>query len=395
MDINRFIQLLENYLENRIGEDDQQELFLMIASGKYDEAIRQRIDASFGEDKREMDPGKANEILTYITNPSVSTAPSENGRVVPMYKRKVFKWIAAAVVLLMIVGGWWIVDKKSTVDGPQITATTNDVEAPKETRAVITLANGSKVYLDSAANGTIAQENDVNVVKNNNGEIVYHSLTTHDSPLTFNTLFNPRGSKMISVTLADGSRVWLNAGSSIKYPVAFISKERKVEITGEAYFEVAHNASKPFIVTKGETSITVLGTHFNVNTYDDEDALRITLLEGSVAVKRESSNVKLKPGEQAVLSATSHSLLTTGSVDTDAVMAWKNGFFQFNNTPIDVIMRQVEKWYDVDVVYNGSIKQTFNGKIPRTVNASDLFKILESTGWVHFKIEGKKVMVTP
>jgi ferric-dicitrate binding protein FerR (iron transport regulator) len=200
---------------------------------------------------------------------------------------------------------------------------------------------------------------------------------------------------MISVTLADGSRVWLNAGSSIKYPVAFISKERKVEITGEAYFEVAHNASKPFIVTKGETSITVLGTHFNVNTYDDEDALRITLLEGSVAVKRESSNVKLKPGEQAVLSATSHSLLTTGSVDTDAVMAWKNGFFQFNNTPIDVIMRQVEKWYDVDVVYNGSIKQTFNGKIPRTVNASDLFKILESTGWVHFKIEGKKVMVTP
>jgi ferric-dicitrate binding protein FerR (iron transport regulator) len=179
----------------------------------------------------------------------------------------------------------------------------------------------------------------------------------------------------------------------VRYPVAFIGSDRKVEITGEAYFEVTHDARKPFIVSKGETSVTVLGTHFNVNAYDDEDALRVTLLEGSVKVSANNNSVTIKPNEQAVIKSNAP-LTIDHSVDVEQVMAWKNGLFRFNNTNILSIMQQVKRWYDVDVVYEIPTQNlNFSGFVGRKENVSQLLKIMELTGLVRFKVEGKKITV--
>jgi ferric-dicitrate binding protein FerR (iron transport regulator) len=191
------------------------------------------------------------------------------------------------------------------------------------------------------------------------------------------------------MTLSDGSKVWLNAGSSVRFPVAFTGNERKVSITGEAYFEVAHDARKPFIVKdiNRNAEVQVFGTHFNVNAYDDEPTINVTLLEGSVKV----NNTMIKPGQQAQVG---NGVKVASNVDFDEVMAWKNGRFQFEGAGIEEVMRQVARWYDVEVIYeNKPLNQHFRGGISREVEASKLFKMLEMTEAVHFRIEGKKVYV--
>jgi transmembrane sensor len=391
MDKQAAIELVDNYISGKASVAEKEQFFHLLEhdgqfASLFEEILKEQYDANVFETE-------PNEKLRKLTQSRLQKAideqePKKTGRLVT------FRRIAAAAIVIFVVGAlWFMVNKKSGVDNPQTTvAKTNDVEAPKETRAVITLADGSKVYLDSAGNGTIAQQNDVAVVKNEKGEIVYQSLTTDHSPVAYNTLSNPRGSKVISLTLSDGTKVWLNSESSLKYPTAFNGTTRDVEITGEAYFEVVHNASKPFIVSKGETSVTVLGTHFNVNAYDDEEALRVTLLEGSVIVKRESSNVKLKPGEQAIAKPNSP-LSTDHSPDVDAVMAWKNGMFSFKSASINTVMRQLQRWYDLDVVYAGTPAEKFHVEMNRNTNLSNVFRILEETGGVHFKIEERKVTV--
>jgi ferric-dicitrate binding protein FerR (iron transport regulator) len=338
--------------------------------------------------------------------------------IVPMYKRRGpwIKWVAAAVILFVVCGLWFIVSRKSQVaGGKEQVAKANDVAAPKDNRAVITLADGSKVFLDSVESGTIAQQSNVNVLRTEDGRIIYNREDAKtQGTLVYNTLTNPRGSKVIDMQLSDGSHVWLNAGSSVTYPVAFVGNERKVEITGEAYFEVAHMSTPalkgtpasggqrmPFIVKHGDVSVTVLGTHFNVNAYDDEDALKVTLLEGSVRVGIGNSElgigkkkeVVIKPGEQAVVGIGNLELGIRKDVDVDEVMAWKNGMFKFKDATIESLMRQIARWYDIDVSYEGKVTNHFIATIPRNVSAANAFKILEQTGGVNFKIEGRKVIV--
>ncbi len=185
----------------------------------------------------------------------------------------------------------------------------------------------------------------------------------------------------------------MNAASSLTYPTAFNSNERKVTITGEAYFEVAHDASKPFTVSKGATAVQVLGTHFNVNAYDDELAIRVTLLEGSVKVTDGTTAKTIRPGDQAQVKGTSIDLFT--GIDTDEVIAWKEGKFKFNSADIETILRQAARWYDVDIEYKGKTNETFSGGIGRTENISQLLYILEITKKVHFEINGKIITVKP
>jgi transmembrane sensor len=393
---HKISELIIKHLRGELQGAERTELDTWLASSPENRALYEELTT---EETLAKEVKDINGIRARILNSIYKQAP-ELSPVIPMYRRKVFKWIAAASVILVMGYGLWVMSgKKSTVDSTQTTAATNDVQAPKETRAVITLANEQKVYLDNASNGTIAQENNVSVVKKNNGEIVYNSTVQPlNNSTQYNTLFNPRGSKVISLTLSDGTKVWLNSGSSLRYPASFASSavNREVEITGEAYFEVAHIASKPFHVKKGETDVTVLGTHFNVNAYDDEDALRVTLLEGSVKVSRLSTHDSriIKPGQQAVFNTTSHSLLTTSSVDLDEVMAWKNGIFQFGEkVDIGTIMRQISRWYDVDVEYKGEVTQHFGGAISREVSIAQVLKVMEATGGVKFKVDGKKVIV--
>ncbi|HEY5408368.1 MAG TPA: FecR domain-containing protein [Ginsengibacter sp.] len=316
-----------------------------------------------------------------------------------------YRWAAAAVILLMICTGVYFLflNKGSQVNNPKSVIVDHDVKAPTTNRAMITLDNGKIIYLDSTGNGTFATQSNINIVKTGDGKIEYSVASKAPSPGgvgvggELNTLTNPRGSKVVDITLADGTKVWLNAESSLRYPVAFAGNERKVEITGEAYFEVTHNAAMPFKVQKDSTEITVLGTHFNVNAYDDEKSLKVTLLEGSVKVSvsspspKERAWVRLKPGEQAEVSS---GIKLIKGIDLDQVMAWKNGRFEFNGSTIQPIMRQLARWYDVEIEYRGPIPtDNFMGGTSRQENISEMLKILEQTKAVHFLIEGKKVIV--
>jgi ferric-dicitrate binding protein FerR (iron transport regulator) len=274
------------------------------------------------------------------------------------------------------------------------------------------------VYLDSVGNGELANQGGVTLVKTSDGKIIYQGLAPSPSEraggeagtVAYNTLFNPRGSKVIDMQLADGSHVWLNAGSSITYPVAFVGEERRVEMDGEAYFEVAPHprplpsragegsrtgGKMPFIVAKGDMEVMVLGTHFNVNAYDDNDAIKVTLLEGSVEVKSQKSKVKIVPGDQAIVPPFGGlgGPINIVRPDLEETMAWRNGRFQFSGASIENIMKEISRYYNAEIVYQDKIPGQFVADISRDVPVSKLLHILELTNRVHFKIENKKIVV--
>ncbi|MBS1753544.1 MAG: FecR domain-containing protein [Ferruginibacter sp.] len=317
--------------------------------------------------------------------------------VIPVHRRRWFR-VAAASVLLFFAGSVYFILRHSnenliTKTEPQEIRFKNDVAAPASTKATITLADGKVVPIDSL---TTLSQNGVDLTKTVDGKIIYSagSSPLGEAGVKYNTLSNPRGSKVIDMQLSDGSHVWLNAGSSVTYPVAFIGNERKVTITGEAYFEVKHliQGNIPFSVEANGVITEVLGTHFNVNGYSDEANVKVTLLEGSVKVSKGNAIGLLKPGQQAQVS---NDVKIISSVDIEEVMAWKDGVFKFKEATIEMLMRQIEKWYDVDINYEGKVSSHFVVTIPRTVNMSNVFKILEETGGVHFKIDGRKVTVMP
>ncbi|HET7118970.1 MAG TPA: FecR domain-containing protein [Hanamia sp.] len=312
-----------------------------------------------------------------------------------LYLKPRFQWWAAAsVILLLGAFSYFLFFHKSTKPVQIAIVLNNDVKAPQSNKAMITLANGQKVYLDSVGNGALAIQGNVKLVKLANGKIVYQTNSGKViSKMEYNTLSNPRGSKVINMTLADGSKVWLNAGSSLRYPVLFIGNKRKVSVTGEAYFEVTHDASKPFIVNNGSMDIRVLGTHFNVNAFEDDgNDIKVTLLEGSVKINNGNATGLLKPGQQALVTK---EIKVVSDVDLDLVMAWKNGYFQFDNASLQNVLKEVSRWYDVDVVYEGYNKpRKFVGEIQRDLSLSEMLKILQKNK-VHFKIEGKELRVMP
>jgi transmembrane sensor len=301
-------------------------------------------------------------------------------------------WTAAAAILLLLGAATWLWTEKRSAPpiANQRSRFGGDIAPPSAAMAVLTLASGQKINLDSAGNGTLASQGQVKVVKLVNGQIAY---TGHGEEVMYNTITNPRGSRVITLTLADGTKVWLNAESSLHYPTVFSGKARTVEITGEGYFEVAQNANMPFTVRKGNTAIAVLGTSFNINSYDDESTIKVTLVDGAVKVSHNQYGIVLKPGQQARVA---NDVQVAKDVDLEAVLAWKNGHFQFEGAGIQEVMRQVARWYDVDIQYQGQPKeQHFRGGIPRTADVSKVFTLLENTGAVHFKIDNKKIIVIP
>lgn len=313
----------------------------------------------------------------------------------PVARLKWLRWsVAAAAVLLLVSGVYWL-SSKPTPEVPVAVAPApanrlvNDVP-PGQEGAILTLSSGETIVLDHAANGALAQEGATEVIKQN-GQVVYKGSSA-DGAVVYNTMTTPRG-RQYNLLLADGSRVWLNAASSITYPTAFTGKERKVAITGEVYFEVAHNAGMPFVVQKDGVRVQVLGTHFNVNSYTEESSLKVTLLEGAVRVVHGIHRSDIRPGQQAQVRESNVKLVN--NVNLEEVMAWKNGTFRFGGTGIESIMRQLSRWYDVEVVYNQKPDEIFYAEIPRNTPLSDVLKALELTGEVRFAIEGKKIVVMP
>ncbi len=312
-------------------------------------------------------------------------------------KRRIFRFSAAAAIIFVIISsasylffekGFFKVD--NTKNDKILLNNAKDIAPPSGNNATLTLSNGEKVNLDSTKNGVLAKQGNVNVSKNANGEIIYSGHAA--DAITYNTLSLPKGSKPFRLVLADGTLVWLNAASSVTFPTAFKGHERRVKITGEAYFEVAKNAAMPFYVAHDDAQVRVLGTHFDVNTYDDEKDMKVTLLEGIVNVSKGALSIKLSPGQQAKLTTDNISLLQT--IDIEEVMAWKNGKFFFKGTDLKTIMRQIEKYYNVEVVFKEDVNYQFYAKIDRQKNLSEFLKKLELTNLVHFTIENNKVIVT-
>jgi ferric-dicitrate binding protein FerR (iron transport regulator) len=239
----------------------------------------------------------------------------------------------------------------------------------------------------------LAQQGNTSVIKKNDGQLEYNSLDGKTGEVAYNILKTPMGGQY-KITLPDGSKVWLNAASSLKYPVVFVGAERRVEITGEAYFEIAKDLNKPFKVQLNNMEVEVLGTHFNVNGYSDEEAIKTTLLEGKVKVLAAKEFKFLVPGQQAQLKS-SGNISVTNDVSLEETVAWKDGNFQFENSDIKTVMRQLARWYEVDISYKGNINKHFIGSISRDVKLSQVLTMLQQTGEVKFKIEGKNLIVMP
>lgn len=300
------------------------------------------------------------------------------------------RWAAAVIVLLLGTAFLWIrnSEQQTSVNASKPLAV--DVQPGKE-GAILTLADGSELLLDTLQNGVVAMQGGA-IVKVINGELVYEGAANE---VFYNTTTTPKG-RQYNLMLPDGSKVWLNAASSIRYPTAFAGKERQVEVSGEVYFEVARNTKQPFKVNiSGKAEVEVLGTHFNVNAYDNEQNIQTTLLEGSVRVTSSGSGkVVLTPGQQAQVSD-GGTVKVIKKVNSDQVIAWKSGVFNLNGLTLQEVMRQVERWYDIEVVYEKGIPDiTFGGEMGRAVSLNDLLTFMEGSK-VHFRIEGKRLIVMP
>jgi len=309
------------------------------------------------------------------------------GSVIPLM-RSWLPYAAAAVLLVGVMTYFWM-NRSARETPPPTNAIVhqNDV-APGQNKAVLTLSDGRRIALDSNSVNNLTEQG--NLIKNKNGQLVYQPGSKHTNEVLYNTLTTARG-EMYSIVLSDGSTVTLNSASSIRYPIVFPNGERKVEVTGEAFFDVTHDAAHPFVVSEGGIEVTVLGTQFNVNTYEDE-VPRVTLVKGSVQVTLEKQQpVIIKPGQQAFVAGSQ--LQVTDHVNLEEVMAWKNGRFYFNNASITSVMTQLQRWYNIEVVYQGAKPtQVFGGELQRNLNLSQIIRALEHTG-VRFKIEGRKVIV--
>lgn len=314
---------------------------------------------------------------------------------------RIWPYISAAAVILMVISfGIYFYTESASIPTLQYVKKQNDI-APGSNKAVLTLADGRKISLTDATSGELAEQSGINITKAADGQLLYtiSDASSASGKLEFNTIETPKGGQY-QIVLPDGTKVWLNAASSLKFPVSFTSlKERQVELVGEAYFEVAKEKAHPFIVSTEKQKIQVLGTHFNVYAYKEESAVKTTLLEGSVEVFGTSSKsdlhnkVKLSPGEQSISTNNGIEILR---VDTEEAVAWKQGYFRFDDESLENIMRKISRWYNVDVYWedDGTKKETYAAVTTRFDNVSRLLKMLEQTGDAQFEIEERIIKIS-
>ncbi len=387
MNLTHTAYLLQQYQTGRATDAEWEELAMLLTDAGNDEAIKEALQQAMEQHTTGVSflDRDYQALLQKIT--SVDQAPAQRQLRVRsnLFLRK-WGWVAAAAVLLLLVGGLYLRYNQPAVPPTVITAEKEIL--PGQQGAILTLANGRKIVLDTLNNGVIAQQ-DAKLIVLNNGVIKYDRETTlpDRETISYNTLSTPRG-RQYQLTLPDGTNVWLNAESTITFPVAFTGNTRQVSITGEAYFEVTQDKTKPFIVdVAGKTSIEVLGTNFNVNAYKDEPAEKITLIEGSVKVVNgqwSMANEKtaiLKPGEQAEL-AEAHSPFTIHhSPDLEQIMAWKNGLFVLQGANLEEVIRQLARWYDIDIRYESAVPSfQFEGKMDRGVKLPTVIKWFTDLG---------------
>lgn len=388
----RLAYLLEKYLNKTHTEQEMQELAEIVLNSERDEEINKLLEKFWNElDASESMPDAVSRsVVQSILQTEAPQDCVRRSKVISMGNLKRL-WVAASVVLIVGTGLYLLFSSNgSDRDKKHVPVVARDVKAPAGNKAVIVMNDGSNILLDSISRAPISIQGNVSVTKTGDGRVAYKGTT---DVIINNTLINPRGSKVVNITLQDGTTVWLNCESTIRYPIAFTGKERTVEITGEAYLEVAKDPSRKFIVIANGARTEVLGTHFNVNAYGDAGHTNITLLEGSIKVFNNGSTALLTPNQQAQLYSNSK-INVINHVEASEVVAWKNGLFSFNSLPLKNIMQQLERWYNVTVVYeNVTNDKHFTGIFSRSNNVSEVLKVMQLAG-IKFKVEGEKITVT-
>lgn len=390
--------LLDKYLQNRCSLQETDQLLQWLSSEEYGPEqkalIKKALETVHNDDSGRSVQHEA-QLTKIFENISRRIGDIKHDKAKRRRRLLLGRLSAAAAAILVVIGGYLLIQNlKWHKKGNPQARLTNDL-APGGNKAVLTLNDGSQVVLGDAENGDLTTQGQAAIIKKND-QLIYNKKNGSAS-VFYNTITTPRGGQY-QLTLEDGSKVWLNAASSIRFPTTFQGKERKIEISGEAYFEIAKDASRPFKVqfetpAGAKSEVTVLGTHFNIMSYKDEKAAKTTLLEGSVSISSNGNTAILTPAQQA--SQTDRDAITVASdIDMNEAIAWKNGFFEFHATGLQEVMRQIGRWYDVEISYEGKIpERKFGGKISRQNNAAEVLKILELSQ-VKFRIEDKKIIVT-
>lgn len=387
MEEEQLISLIRKYINAEDSADELETLTEYISRKEHAENISAALEKVLAQTgaKEGYDANRFDPLLKNILSADKINKPAQVKRLYP------FRWAAAAAVVIMISAGGYFYfnknEKQTAKTATQQQRFKNDV-APGSNKAVLTLADGTRIILDSANNGTLTQQGNIKIIKLDDGQLAYKGS---GNEVLYNTVSTPKGGQF-KITLSDGSTVMLNASSSLRFPASFSGKFRDVELAGEGYFEIAKNTAKPFHVKVNDMRVEVLGTHFNINAYEDEAAIKTTLLEGSVKVATVNAqeSTLIKPGQQAQLKGKEIKVVPA---DIKEVIAWKEGRFYFDGSDIKTVMRQLSRWYDVEVKYENNIPDFFVAKIARDVPVSKLLQLLELTDLVHFKIEGNKITV--
>ena len=370
MQPERFATLIEKYSSGTISTAEIDEL-----NAWYREKAYQ--DAAFPDEEQAVEQ----RMLARLNR---AIAP-------PKRRARYGGWYAAAAALLVVTGAWFLFRPSPKPATPVVAARPQTTQT-NSNKAILTLAGGKRIVLDSAHAGMLATEGGSTVTKTVDGNIMYAAGQGNKVEAAFNTLSTPNGGQY-HLTLPDGTRVWLNAASGLTYPTAFNGGERLVKLTGEAYFEIAEDHTKPFKVeVPGRQQVIVLGTHFNIEAYPEEDNINTTLLQGAVKLVTRKQQLLLKPGETAVNNPAGK--IQTKHADEEAVMAWKNGLFVFNDESMKTAMQKLARWYDVEVEYRDDVhKKRLGGVIPRLATLNELLDKITKANGIHYEIKGRRVVL--
>ncbi|MBS0031571.1 FecR family protein [Chitinophaga sp. 22321] len=401
--------LLQRWQQQKCTPTEATELMEYLRRDVSNRTLLNEIQAAFREVKPEMTPVSSdhgdrvrNKLLKHIKatdpgNTAVKGLFNHGGSaprgIIREYRAPGSKWrIAAAAAILLgmaIPAGYLLLQRRQT-PAPVATVAAKTDTTPGKTKTVLTLANGEKIVLDEKGMQQLAQQGNT-VVRNKNGQLVYEKTGAESNVPLYNTLTTAAG-ETYPLVLADGSKIWLNAGSSIRFPATFAGNERKIELTGEAYFQIAHDAHRPFRVLVRQITVDVLGTEFNINSYADEATVNTTLLEGAVKINSDKGTMQLAPGEQSQWTPGGNLKRVTG-VNTEEITAWKEGYFRFESTDLTTVLRQFSHWYDVEIIYEGKVKpRKFFGMISRKSSLVNVLKMLNAND-VSYRLEGKKLIV--
>jgi ferric-dicitrate binding protein FerR (iron transport regulator) len=386
-------ELFRKYLDNQCSPNEVKELFIYFDNPENEAILRRQIIENLENIEADDDERQWRPTTDKIFDQIKKQLASEKGRVVPFFRRN---WIRIAAAVILLIGAYSLYNyiNRTGIPQPAIvkTDTGSDEIRPGGNKAILALADGSTINLETATGDALPKQGNTNLLKLASGQLTYKSLNEKPADVLYNSVTTPRGGQY-QVTLSDGTIAWLNAASSIRFPVAFNGKERRVEISGEVYFEVAalplsSGQKMPFKVKIGDKAeVEVLGTHFNINAYADEPTINTTLLEGSIKVIG-----LIIPGEQAMLNA-NNQIKINKVANVEQAIAWKNGIFNFENANLEMSLRQIARWYDLDIIFEGPIPQRqFSGEMQRSLRISQVLKLLETNN-VYCRIEGRKLIV--